>query len=136
MNEISELNEPLPVTNETPINGNYSSLEEIFPTFPTNNGSTDDPRGSRSSEQNENDILLNVSEVENEFALQSAMMCDKISEHVHGCATCQRRLSFDPVEKALLKTHSVKNEVMELVAFLTAGLFIIVVLYMLLKWKR
>jgi hypothetical protein len=55
-------------------------------------------------------------------------ICDKIARHVHECKTCQRKLSFDPVEKALLQTHSMSNEIMELIAFLALGAIIIVAL--------
>ena len=61
--------------------------------------------------------------------------CDKIQTHVTECVICQRRLSFDPIEKALLKTHSVKNEIIELLAFIATGCMIIIILYMLLKYK-
>lgn len=63
-------------------------------------------------------------------------ICDKISTHVHECKTCQRKLSFDPVEKALLKTHSIKNEIMELVAFVSMGAMIIVILYYVVLYKN
>jgi hypothetical protein len=78
---------------------------------------------------NEHDTLDN--KVVDEYERTSHEMCDKIREHVNLCKTCQRRLSFDPIEKALLKTHSVKNEVMELVAFVCLGIGIISTIYML-----
>ena len=66
--------------------------------------------------------------LETDYDTYSERMCDKISTHVHHCKQCQRRLSFDPVEKALLKTHSVKNEILELCAFIILGVMIIIIL--------
>jgi hypothetical protein len=72
--------------------------------------------------------LLNTSD---EYEFVSNEMCDKIRQHVHQCKICQRRLSFDPIEKSLLKTHSVKNEIMELIAFISIGTGIIFILSIL-----
>ena len=65
----------------------------------------------------------------------SSDICDNISRHVSECKTCQRRLSFDPIEKALLKTHSVKNEIMELIAYIVTGIVLIVALHLISKVK-
>ena len=62
-------------------------------------------------------------------------ICDKIQHHVAVCKLCQRRLSFDPIEKSLLKTHSVRQEIFELVALLGLGTFIIAFLYILQSVK-
>jgi len=63
--------------------------------------------------------------MEDDYDKFSHEMCEKVTDHVYQCKVCQRRLSFAPVEKALLKTHSVKNEIIELVAFMTLGIVII-----------
>jgi len=76
---------------------------------------------------------LHSDSVDDEYERTSHQMCDKIRDHVHQCKTCQRRFSFDPIEKALLKTHSVKNEVMELIAFISLGAGIVFIIYMLRK---
>lgn len=52
-------------------------------------------------------------------------VCKKIVLHVHECHHCKRKLSFDPVEKALLKSVSIKNDVIELIAYIFNGLFIL-----------
>ena len=67
------------------------------------------------------------SESDDEFDSSNGI-CDKIYLHVIKCITCQKRLSFDPIEKSLLKTRSVKNEIMELIAYISTGIFIIFVL--------
>ena len=64
--------------------------------------------------------------VADEYETFSQSMCDKIYMHVNQCQQCQRRYKYDPVEKALLKTHSIKNEIMELLAFALLGLVVIV----------
>lgn len=68
---------------------------------------------------------------DDEYEVYSQNMCDKVNTHVHECKQCQRRLSFDPIEKALLKTHSVKNEILELIAFISLGVITIVTLHMI-----
>lgn len=60
-------------------------------------------------------------------------LCEDVADHVHHCMVCQRRLSFDPIEKALLKTHSLKNEVMEFLAFTVTGLVVIASLWAVAK---
>jgi hypothetical protein len=62
-------------------------------------------------------------------------LCDDVADHVEHCMLCQRRLSFDPIEKALLKTHSLKNEVMEFFAFVVTGLVVIASLWAVAKVK-
>lgn len=66
---------------------------------------------------------------------QATHMCDSIYTHVHQCNHCQRRLSFDPIEKALLKTHSVKNEILELIAFIFLGIMIILIVHARFRTK-
>ena len=61
-----------------------------------------------------------------DYATVAQRMCDGVSEHVHECKRCQRRLSFDPIEKSLLQTHSITNEILELIAFIVLGLMIII----------
>lgn len=68
-------------------------------------------------------------QIEDDYDTQASKMCDNIYAHVHQCNHCQRRFSFDPIEKALLKTHSVKNEIMELIAFIALGIIIIVLVH-------
>ncbi len=84
-------------------------------------------------------VLQNMSDMEDANDIKDmysgAIKCEQVSNHVHECNICQRRLSFDPVEKALLKTHSVKNEIIELIAYIATGVIIIVVLHLLLKFK-
>ena len=63
-------------------------------------------------------------------------LCDDVANHVYNCRLCQRRLQFDPVEKALLKSHSVKNEVLEFTAFLATGCFIIVILSLVVQLRK
>jgi len=70
----------------------------------------------------------NIYEDYEDYEEKALSICDKIYSHVNQCKHCQRRMSFDPVEKALLKTHSIKNEILELVAFLALGVLIIFVL--------
>ena len=84
------------------------------------------------SEHNLNDQVVGV-EVEDlqnghDYDTYAKAMCDKVSAHVNDCQRCQRRLSFDPIEKALLKSHSIKNECFELIAFIAVGIFIIILL--------
>ena len=55
-------------------------------------------------------------------------LCKKIELHVLECSHCQRRLAFNPVEKSLLKTYSVKNEIIELIAYISLGIFLIFIL--------
>lgn len=62
--------------------------------------------------------------------------CLDIQTHVNYCFTCQKRLSFDPVEKALLKSHSIKNEIIELTAYIATGIIIILLLYLILEFKQ
>lgn len=71
---------------------------------------------------------LDGPEFDNELKLVSDNICNKVFLHVNQCITCQKRLSFDPIEKSLLKTRSVKNELMELLAYISTGIFIILVL--------
>ena len=80
-------------------------------------------------EKNDNEVIA-------EYEEQVDSVCDKISGHVHNCKQCQRRLSFDPVEKALLKTHSVKNEIFELIAFIILGIIIIFALHIIPGMKK
>lgn len=67
--------------------------------------------------------------MDDDYEERALNMCDSIYTHVHQCAHCQRRFSFDPIEKALLKTHSVKNEVLELIAFIALGIIIIFIIH-------
>jgi len=55
-------------------------------------------------------------------------ICKKIEIHVIGCHNCKRKLSFNPIEKSILKTYSVKNEIIELIAYIGLGVFIILIL--------
>lgn len=48
-------------------------------------------------------------------------VCKKIVLHVHECHDCKRKLSFDPVEKALLKSVSIKNDIIELIIYIFNG---------------
>ena len=66
---------------------------------------------------------------QDDYETYSQKMCDRVTTHVHQCKQCQRRLSFDPIEKALLKTHSVKNEIFELIAFMVLGIVIIILVH-------
>ena len=63
-------------------------------------------------------------------------LCDDVSDHVHQCMQCQRRLSFDPVEKALLKSHSVKNEIIEFLAFMVMGCVVIASLWVIARVRK
>ena len=56
-------------------------------------------------------------------------LCDDVADHVYNCSLCRRRLSFDPVEKALLRSHSLKNEVLEFLAFMVTGFVVIASLW-------
>lgn len=66
---------------------------------------------------------------DDEYIVETKIVCDEIAKHVYQCQVCQRRLSFDPIEKSLLKTHSIKNEIFELLAFIIFGILIIFMLY-------
>jgi len=66
--------------------------------------------------------------IADEYEQRAQAMCQQVSDHVHRCKQCQRRLSFDPVEKALLKTHSLKNEIFELLAFVSLGIVVVLTL--------
>ena len=60
-------------------------------------------------------------------------VCDKIATHVGLCKLCQMRLSYDPVEKSLLKTNSIHREIIELIAFIVMGVVVIVSIHILTK---
>lgn len=80
-----------------------------------------------------NEEVQNNSSEEDEFSLETKVICDKIAQHVYQCETCKRRLSFDPIEKSLLKTHSVRSEIFELIAFIIFGIIVIVMLYFIIN---
>ncbi len=63
-------------------------------------------------------------------------MCDKVHEHVLKCDLCKRRLSFDPVEKALLKTHSMTNQVLELIAYMIASATVILCVKLITRRRQ
>ncbi len=66
----------------------------------------------------------------------SSDLCDDVADHVHQCMKCQRRLSFDPIEKALLKSHSIKNEILEFLAFLVMGCVVIASLWVVARVRK
>lgn len=63
----------------------------------------------------------------------SEQICDKIIYHVSMCNKCQRKLSFDPTDMAILKSYSITNEILEVIVYICLGIFIIFVLYILDK---
>jgi len=65
----------------------------------------------------------------------SVPTCVKIQQHVHQCTDCKRKLSFDPVEKALIKSYSIKNDILELLVFIITGILLIIILNLIVKIK-
>lgn len=62
-------------------------------------------------------------------------VCEHIEQHVKKCRKCIQNLSFNPIEKALLKSYSIKNDIMELVVFIATGVLLIIILRMILYIK-
>jgi len=94
-----------------------SSLEEVFPRY------TDKTETADKSET-----------IVEKFAPVHIPPCDKLIDHVGRCRYCQRHLSFDPVEKALLKTHTLKNELLEVLLYIGMGILVIICLRMFVQW--
>jgi len=62
--------------------------------------------------------------------------CKKIQDHVVICKDCHKILSFDPVEKSLLKSYSLKNDILEVLTFIMTGVIIIIVLHLIVELKK
>ena len=96
-------------------------LTEVFPQFDTAISSTE------KKEVRENFASLESND-SGDVHISQQPPCDKLIDHVSMCTYCQKHLSFDPVEKALLKTHSVKNELFEVILYIAIGIFVIICL--------
>lgn len=66
----------------------------------------------------------------------SSYICEKIETHVNNCSQCKRRLAFDPVEKAILKSVSIKNDVIELTVYIFNGIFILFFLQFIMQTPK
>jgi hypothetical protein len=67
---------------------------------------------------------------------QEQLTCTKIQEHVGICTKCSKALSFDPIEKSLLKSYSIRNDVLELCTFIVTGVIIIIILHLIVELKK
>ena len=67
---------------------------------------------------------------------QQLVTCLKIQDHVLMCQDCQKILSYDPIEKSLLKTSSIKNDILELFTFLITGVVLLTILYFIVQLKK
>jgi hypothetical protein len=61
---------------------------------------------------------------EYEYDHVSKTICNNVRSHVTECKNCQRGLSYDPTEKAIMKTHSIVNEILEMLAYVLLGIFL------------
>ena len=61
--------------------------------------------------------------------------CTKIQQHIRICNNCKSKLDYDPNEKALQKSYSMKNDVMELLVYIVSGIIIIFILNLIVELK-
>lgn len=87
------------------------------------------------ADRSSDELRRQVQNIENNGRTGTSL-CDDVADHVHQCMLCQRRLSFDPIEKALLKSHSMKNEITEFLAFMMMGFVVIASLWIVGKVRR
>jgi hypothetical protein len=62
-------------------------------------------------------------------------ICAKIQDHILICNNCKNQLGYDPNEKALMKSYSIKNDVMELLVYVITGIIIILILNLIVELK-
>jgi hypothetical protein len=62
-------------------------------------------------------------------------VCKKIQDHILVCKNCKTKLDYDPYEKALLKSYSIKNDIMELLVYIITGIIIIYILHFIVELK-
>jgi hypothetical protein len=67
---------------------------------------------------------------------QEGDLCKKIELHVLECSKCQKQLQFNPIEKALLKSYSIRNDIFELVTFIATGIFMIIILELMIRFQK
>ena len=67
--------------------------------------------------------------------MEKVDVCTKIQDHILICTNCKFKLDYDPNEKALHKSYSIKNDIMELLAYIITGILIILILNLIVKLK-